>query len=62
VHKLRTNWQLTPTDLEELERMLRDSGTGTPEDIERNWSKSPGTQVQQFPFAVMTAPAEEPGG
>jgi type I restriction enzyme R subunit len=35
VHKLRTNRQLTPTDLEELERMLRDSGTGTEEDIER---------------------------
>jgi type I restriction enzyme R subunit len=35
VHKLRTNRQLTPTDLEELERMLRDSGTGTPEDIEQ---------------------------
>jgi len=35
IHKLRTNRQLTATDLEELERMLRDSGTGTPEDIER---------------------------
>jgi type I restriction enzyme R subunit len=35
VHKLRTNRQLTPTDLDELERMLRDSGTGTAEDIER---------------------------
>lgn len=35
VHKLRTNRQLTPTDLEELERVLRDSGVGTPGDIER---------------------------
>ena len=35
VHKLRSNRQLTPTDLEELERMLRESGAGTPEDIER---------------------------
>ena len=35
VHKLRTNRQLTATDLEELERMLRDSGTGSPEDIEK---------------------------
>jgi type I restriction enzyme R subunit len=33
VHKLRTNRQLTPTDLEELERMLRESGTGTAENI-----------------------------
>ena len=35
VHKLRTNRQLTPTDLDELERMLRESGAGTVEDIER---------------------------
>ena len=35
IHKLRTNRQLTPTDLEELERILRESGVGTPEDIER---------------------------
>jgi len=35
VHKLRTNHQLTETDLEELERMLRESGTGTEADIER---------------------------
>ena len=33
-HKLRTNNQLTQTDLDELERMLRESGTGTAEDIE----------------------------
>ncbi len=35
VHKLRSNRQLTPTDLEELERMLRESGTGTTEDVEK---------------------------
>jgi type I restriction enzyme, R subunit len=35
IHKLRTNRQLTATDLEELERMLRESGTGTDDDIER---------------------------
>jgi type I restriction enzyme R subunit len=35
VHKLRTNNQLTQTDLEELERMLRESGTGTADDIEQ---------------------------
>ncbi len=35
IHKLRSNHQLTPTDLEELERMLRESGTGNPEDIDR---------------------------
>ena len=34
VHKLRTNRQLTGTDLEELERILRDSGTGSAEEIE----------------------------
>ena len=33
--KLRTNRQLTPTDLEELERMLRESGAGTADDIDR---------------------------
>ena len=33
VHKLRTNRQLTPTDLDELERMLRESGTGSEDDI-----------------------------
>ena len=35
IHKLRTNRQLTATDLEELERILQDSGIGTQEDIER---------------------------
>ncbi|MDD2765814.1 MAG: DEAD/DEAH box helicase family protein [Opitutaceae bacterium] len=35
VHKLRTNNQLTQMDLDELERMLRESGTGTAEDIEQ---------------------------
>ena len=35
VHKLRTNRQLTQTDLDELERMLNESGTGTPENIEK---------------------------
>lgn len=35
VHKLRINHQLTPTDLVELERMLRESGTGSADDIER---------------------------
>lgn len=35
VHKLRMNNQLTSTDLAELERMLRESGTGSEEDFER---------------------------
>ncbi len=35
IHKLRSNRQLTPTDLHALEQMLRDNGVGTPEDIER---------------------------
>jgi type I restriction enzyme R subunit len=35
VHKLRTNIPLTKTDLRELERILVESGTGTPEDVTR---------------------------
>lgn len=35
VNKLRMNRPLTPTDLAELERMLRDAGIGSPDDIER---------------------------
>lgn len=42
IHKLRTNNQLTPTDIEELERMLRDSGTGSPDDIARAKAASEG--------------------
>jgi len=42
VHKLRTNRQLTQTDLEELERMLRDSGVGTTEDVERAKAQAEG--------------------
>ncbi len=42
IHKLRTNRQLTETDLEELERILRDSGIGTRDDIERAKSDAHG--------------------
>jgi type I restriction enzyme R subunit len=35
VHKLRTNQSLTADDLAELERMLRESGLGGPEDLRR---------------------------
>jgi len=35
IHKLRMNRELTPTDLEELERMLVQSGIGATEDIDR---------------------------
>jgi type I restriction enzyme R subunit len=42
VHKLRTNRPLTPGDLVELERMLAESGVGTPEDIERAKTESRG--------------------
>lgn len=35
IFKLRSNRQLTATDLEELERMLRESGVGTAEDVKR---------------------------
>jgi type I restriction enzyme, R subunit len=34
LHKLRFNEPLTPTDLSELERMLQESGIGTPEHLE----------------------------
>jgi type I restriction enzyme R subunit len=42
VHKLRTNRQLTVSDLDELERMLRESGTGSADDIERAKAVSTG--------------------
>ncbi|MGY4800056.1 DEAD/DEAH box helicase family protein [Teichococcus aerofrigidensis] len=42
VHKVRTNRQLTPTDLEELERLLQDSGIGTPDDLDRAKSDAEG--------------------
>lgn len=35
VHKLRMNRPLTPSDLQELERMLSESGIGSTDDIER---------------------------
>jgi type I restriction enzyme R subunit len=42
INKLRMNRPLTPTDLEELESMLRNAGIGTPEDIERAKKDSEG--------------------
>ncbi len=35
IHKLRMNISLTPSDLDELEKMLSESGVGKPEDIVR---------------------------
>jgi type I restriction enzyme R subunit len=35
IRKVRTNKPLTPSDLEELERVLSESGVGTAEDLER---------------------------
>ncbi len=35
IHKLRTNEPLTASDLEELERILSESGVGSPDDIEK---------------------------
>ncbi len=35
IHKLKLNQPLTPTDLDELERMLMEEGIGTPDDLER---------------------------
>jgi type I restriction enzyme R subunit len=42
IQKLRMNKAMTATDLTELERMLVESGTGGPEDIERAKSESNG--------------------
>ena len=42
IRKLRTNTALTPTDLAELERILVESGTGTPEEIEKAKTESQG--------------------
>ncbi len=42
IHKLRTNEPLTPTDLSELERMLAESGIGTPEDVAKAKEESHG--------------------
>ena len=42
VHKLRTNIPLTKIDLRELERILVESGTGTPEDVVRAKEASQG--------------------
>ncbi len=42
IRKLRTNKALTTTDLAELERMLQESGIGTPEDIVRAKTDSQG--------------------
>ena len=35
IHKLRFNEMLTKRDIAELERILLEAGTGTPEDMER---------------------------
>jgi type I restriction enzyme, R subunit len=42
VHKVRTNRPLTPTDVEELERILVESGSGTREDVQRAAESSHG--------------------
>ena len=47
IHKLRANHQLTPTDLEELERMLRASGA-VPEEIDRAKTKGLGLFVRSL--------------
>lgn len=42
IHKLRMNLPLAPKDLEELERMLTESGIGSPEDVRRAKEESEG--------------------
>jgi type I restriction enzyme R subunit len=42
IHKLRSNLALTPSDLAELERLLVETGTGTPEEIEKAKQESAG--------------------
>jgi type I restriction enzyme, R subunit len=45
IHKLRFNEPLTPTDLNELERMLLESGIGTPEHLEQAKQTSQGLGI-----------------
>ncbi len=45
IHKLRANEPLTRTDLTELERMLRESGIGTAEDLEKAKEESHGLGI-----------------
>jgi type I restriction enzyme, R subunit len=42
IQKLRRNLPLTPTDLDELERVLAESGIGSPEDVQRAKAESEG--------------------
>lgn len=42
IHKLRTNKPLTPTDLDDLERMLAESGIGGAEDVQKAKKESQG--------------------
>lgn len=42
LHKVRWNEPLTPTDLQELERMLLEAGFGTKNDLERAKEESQG--------------------
>ena len=42
IHKLRSNEPLTPTDLAELERIMVESGIGTPEDVVKAKAESHG--------------------
>lgn len=43
IQKLRTNEPLTPTDVQELERMLRESGVAEPGDLENAKDRSEGS-------------------
>lgn len=45
IEKLRNNIPLTKTDIDELERMLAESGIGTPDDLRRAAEKSEGLGV-----------------
>ncbi len=58
VHKLRTNRQLTQTDLEELERMLRESGTGTAEDVEKAKADAEGSACSSVRWSGWTGGGE----
>lgn len=68
ISKLRLNRPLTPTDLEELERMLCDAGVGTAEDVARAKADSAGlglfvrSLVGLDPGAVQAEFAEFLGG
>lgn len=55
IYKLRANKPLTHSDLEELERMLIEAGTGTAEDLSRAKTESQGLRLSFARWLVSIA-------